>query len=222
MDAFIQKLHPALHLGHRLTLIGSHKPFFSRQGDWNGGCALNCVAMALAMLGKLSDPARLPIHQSGRETAFRDRAWPHYLRGLTPSELVSLNWELNASVRPVCGSGRPGSYSELPRTGVGQRMARHRHLANPASAAVTCRTCYRRGGAAAPARLLTTCAAAARSGWIRTGARCVQRTTGIWQRATVDPRVSRHCCGDGHGHDRWRGIDPHGEATTVVTATGCV
>jgi hypothetical protein len=106
MDTLIQKLHPAQRPGHRLTLSGSGAPLLSRQGDWNGGSPLHCVAMALAMLGKLSDPARLALHQGGPEAAFWS-AWPHYLHGVTLSEFVSFVWELNAGVRPVAAQGTP-------------------------------------------------------------------------------------------------------------------
>ncbi len=105
----IQKFHPALRPGQRLVLAASGKPLFSRQGDWDGGSALHCVAMALALLGKLTDPVALYRSAAGPETAFWDRAWPHYLHGLTPSELESFVWELNVGVRPVALQDRQGS-----------------------------------------------------------------------------------------------------------------
>lgn len=97
----IQKFHPALRLGQQLVLADSGKPFFSRQGDWDSGSALHCVAMALALLGKLTDPVALARCDTGPEATFWDRAWPHYLHGLTHSELESFVWELNMGVRPV-------------------------------------------------------------------------------------------------------------------------
>lgn len=97
----IQKLHPALKPGQQLVLADSGNPLFSRQGDWDSGSALHCVAMALALLGKLTDPVALSRSGGGPETAFWDRAWPHYLHGLTRSELESFVWELNLGVRPV-------------------------------------------------------------------------------------------------------------------------
>lgn len=109
MSALIQKLHPALRPGQRLTLAGSGAPLFSRQGDWDSGSTLHCVAMALAMLGKLSDPVDIRGRSTGDEASFWDRAWPHYLHGLTLAELASFIWELNAGVRPVMAHGTPAT-----------------------------------------------------------------------------------------------------------------
>ncbi|MGG2042591.1 hypothetical protein [Burkholderia gladioli] len=105
----IQKFHPALRPGRRLVLAASGKPLFSRQGDWDGGSALHCVAMALALLGKLADPVALSQSTAGPEATFWDRAWPHYLHGLTHSELESFVWELNMGVRPVASADGRGS-----------------------------------------------------------------------------------------------------------------
>lgn len=109
MSALIQKLHPALRPGQRLILASSGAPLFSRQGDWDSGSTLHCVAMALAMLGRLSDPVGVRRHPSGPGADFWDRAWPHYLHGLTLSELASFIWELNVGVRPVIGRGDPAT-----------------------------------------------------------------------------------------------------------------
>jgi len=105
MSALIQKLHPALYPGRQLALAGSLQPLFSRQGMWDSGSALHCAAMALALLGKLSDPVDVRGYASGPVAHFWDRAWPHYLHGLTPSELASFVGELNANVQPVLAEG---------------------------------------------------------------------------------------------------------------------
>lgn len=105
MSILIQKLHPALYPGRRLALAGRRQPLFSRQGMWDSGSALHCAAMALAMLGKLSDPVDVRVYSSGPVAQFWDRAWPHYLHGLTPSELASFVWELNAGVQPAQAEG---------------------------------------------------------------------------------------------------------------------
>lgn len=105
MDALIQKLHPALHPGRQLMVANSGKPLFSRQGNWDGGSPLHCVAMALALLGELSDPVQIRGHARGPESRFWDRAWPHYLHGLTLSELEAFIWELNCGARPVAAEG---------------------------------------------------------------------------------------------------------------------
>ncbi|HEY3536646.1 MAG TPA: hypothetical protein VGL01_04375 [Trinickia sp.] len=112
MSALIQKLHPALYPGARLTLDDTRRPLFSRQGDWDAGSALHCAAMALAMLGRLPDPVNVRGYASGPVPHFWDRAWPHYLHGLTPSELAAFVWELDAGVQPV---PLEGSADELAR-----------------------------------------------------------------------------------------------------------
>jgi hypothetical protein len=103
----VQRFHPALRIGQPLTLSASGNALFSRQGHWDGGSALHCVAMALAMLGKLADPVYPPYHAHGNERVLWDHAWPHYLHGLTLSELSSFIFELNLDVRPTVCSGAP-------------------------------------------------------------------------------------------------------------------
>ncbi|RBB35696.1 hypothetical protein DPV79_27125 [Burkholderia reimsis] len=101
----IQKFHPALRFGKRLTPISSGNPLFSRQGHWDGGSTLHCVAMALALLGRIGDPVCLPYHGDGPERTVWDHAWPHYLHGLTLSELAGFIAELNLGLRTVEGGG---------------------------------------------------------------------------------------------------------------------
>ncbi|CPF84505.1 hypothetical protein [Burkholderia pseudomallei] len=101
----IQKFHPGIQLGQQLTIAGYGTPLFSRQGHWDGGSTLHCVAMGLALLDKLTDPVGLRYHASGNERTVWDHAWPHYLHGLTLSELASFVAELNLGVQPVIRSG---------------------------------------------------------------------------------------------------------------------
>ncbi|MDV2119479.1 hypothetical protein RZ023_07480 [Burkholderia pseudomallei] len=101
----IQKFHPAIELGPQLAIARCGAPLFSRQGHWDGGSALHCVAMGLALLDKLTDPVGLPYHASGNERTVWDHTWPHYLHGLTLSELASFVAELNLGVQPVIRSG---------------------------------------------------------------------------------------------------------------------
>ncbi|WP_438332260.1 hypothetical protein [Burkholderia pseudomallei] len=101
----IQKFHQGIRLGQQTTLTDSGAPLFSRQGHWDGGSTLHCVAMALAMLGRLADPIFLPYHATGTERVVWDHAWPHYLHGLTLSELGSFIAELNLGVQPIVRSG---------------------------------------------------------------------------------------------------------------------
>ena len=97
----IQKFHPGIRLGQQPTLAESGNPLFSRQGHWDGGTTLHCVAMALALLGKLADPVWLPYRGNGPEQMLWDDAWPHYLTGLTLDELAGFVAELNLGVRPA-------------------------------------------------------------------------------------------------------------------------
>lgn len=103
--ALIQRLHPALRPGSCLTLWKSGNRLFSSQGDWDSGSALHCVTMALAMLGVLSDPVAIRSYESGPVAHFWDQAWPHYLHGLTLTELANFIWELNVEVQPVLNEG---------------------------------------------------------------------------------------------------------------------
>lgn len=106
MPALIQKLHPAVYPGPRLMLRETGQPLFSRQGDWDGGSALHCAAMALTLLGKPADPVDVRSHASGAVAHFWDRAWPHYLHGLTLSELAGFISELGVGVRPTVKQDR--------------------------------------------------------------------------------------------------------------------
>ncbi|KVG12478.1 hypothetical protein [Burkholderia thailandensis] len=95
----IQQFHPGIRLGRRQALTTSGNQLFSRQGHWDGGSTLHCVAMALAMLGKLADPVYLPYHTSGPEQMLWNDAWPHYLSGMTIDELANFVTDLSLGVR---------------------------------------------------------------------------------------------------------------------------
>jgi hypothetical protein len=97
----IQKFHSGIQLGQQPALAESGNPLFSRQGHWDGGSTLHCVAMALALIGKVTDPVYLPYHGNGPEQMLWDDAWSHYLNGLTFEELASFVADLNLGVRPA-------------------------------------------------------------------------------------------------------------------------
>ncbi len=105
MEFTVQKLLPKLRSGRRLTIVGSNVPAFSFQGAWDGGCALHATAMAIAMLGRLSDPLRVPSRRHGPEAAFWELVWPFYLDGVTLEELEALIWELGWGLRPTVFEG---------------------------------------------------------------------------------------------------------------------
>lgn len=99
MGFLVQKLLPTLQPGRRLVVAGSDAALHSRQGAWDGGCALHCAAMALALLGLLRDPSGLRGAADDAGAAFWDRAWPHYLHGVTLGELRGLLAELRWGLR---------------------------------------------------------------------------------------------------------------------------
>ncbi|WP_244122644.1 hypothetical protein [Burkholderia multivorans] len=101
----MQQLHPALLSGRRLTLVNSNAPAFSFQGCLDGGCALHATAMALAMLGCLSDPLRVSSRRRDREAEFWHRAQPFYLSGVSLEELQALIRELGWGLRLTCFEG---------------------------------------------------------------------------------------------------------------------
>lgn len=105
MEATVQKLHPALQSGRRLTLVGSNAPAFSFQGCWDGGCALHATAMALAILGRLSDPVHVSSRRRAPEAEFWRRAQPFYLSGVSLEELRALIRELDWGLRPTSFEG---------------------------------------------------------------------------------------------------------------------
>ncbi|CAJ2942954.1 hypothetical protein [Burkholderia pseudomallei] len=72
----VQKFHPALRPGQQLVLADSDHSLFSRQGHWDSGSALHCVAIALALLGELAEPVSLSRSATGPEATFWDHAWP--------------------------------------------------------------------------------------------------------------------------------------------------
>lgn len=101
MEFNVQKLHPALGPGQRLMLTGSNIAAFSYQGSWDGGCALHSAAMAMAMLGRLSNPPRLTWRRGGAEVKFWKGAGPYYLSGITLDDLSTLIRELDWDLRPI-------------------------------------------------------------------------------------------------------------------------
>lgn len=105
MGFLVQKLLPTLQPEQRLGFVGSEAALHSRQGAWDGSCALHCAAMALATLGLLRDPSRLSVYAEGPEAEFWDRAWPHYMHGVTISELSGLLAELRWGLRTASAEG---------------------------------------------------------------------------------------------------------------------
>lgn len=174
----IHKFHLALGPGQQLVLADSGHPLFICQGHWDSGGALHCVAVAFALLGRLTEPVTLSRSDTGPEATFWDHAWPHYPHGLTPSELESFIWELSLGVRPVALHGSGGSTLSVCEREL-TRGPHHRRLASPPHSRCTRRACCRHRGSAAQASLRTHRPIAARSGWSRTKARCLQLAIGL-------------------------------------------
>lgn len=105
MEFTVQKLHPALRPGRRLTIAGSNVPTFSFQGSFDSTCALHAAAMALAMHGCVTNPLRALSRRSSREAEYVRKATPFWHTGISLDELQSLIRELNWGLRPAVFEG---------------------------------------------------------------------------------------------------------------------
>ncbi|HGL5383452.1 hypothetical protein [Burkholderia orbicola] len=105
MEFIVQKLHPALRPGRRLTIVGSNVPTFSFQGSFDSTCALHAAAMALAMHGCVTNPLRALSRRSSREAEYVRKATPFWRTGISLDELQTLIRELNWGLRPAVFEG---------------------------------------------------------------------------------------------------------------------
>jgi len=105
MEFTVQKLHPALQPGRRLTIVGSNVPTFSFQGSFDSTCALHAAAMALAMHGCVTNPLRALSRRSSREAEYVRKATPFWHTGISLDELQTLIRELNWGLRPTVFEG---------------------------------------------------------------------------------------------------------------------
>jgi len=105
LDFIVQKIYPRLHLDQQLKVAGTRKVLHSAQGDWDSGCSLHVLAMAGALLGRLSDTRLVSWRRRGAEAAFWDRVWPFYLSGAAMDELAELVFELGWGPRPKVVEG---------------------------------------------------------------------------------------------------------------------
>ncbi|WP_123863392.1 hypothetical protein [Burkholderia plantarii] len=101
MGFLVRKRLPALQPDRRLGVAGSDAALHGRRGAWDRGCALHGAAMALvlALFGLLRDPSGLRGTADDAGAAFRDRAWPHYLHGVTLDGLRGLLAVLRRGLR---------------------------------------------------------------------------------------------------------------------------
>ncbi|WP_282506385.1 hypothetical protein [Burkholderia cepacia] len=105
MESTVQKLHPALRPGRRLTIVGSNVPTFSFQGSFDSTCALHAAAMALAMHGCVTNPLRALSRRSSREAEYVRKAAPFWHTGISLDELQTLIRELNWGLRSTVYEG---------------------------------------------------------------------------------------------------------------------
>ncbi|WP_070108120.1 hypothetical protein [Burkholderia plantarii] len=99
MGFLVRKRLPALQPDRPLGVAGSDAALHGRRGAWDRGCALHGAAMALALPGLLRDPSGLRGTADDAGAAFRDRAWPHYLHGVTLDGLRGLLAVLRRGLR---------------------------------------------------------------------------------------------------------------------------
>lgn len=194
MEALVQKLHPALSSGQRLTVADSGNPLFSRQGDWDGGSPLHCVAMALALLGKLSDPVQIRQHVNGPESQFLGSG----LAALParPNAIGVGVLHLGAELRRSADH-HPGQLIGNPAvlySGIVQRLAGDSGLAQPARRPRGAGGRHRR--TAAHPTLCTSRAFVARSRRVGAGASQRQCPPGAWQTQAVSGHLSSSAAGD--------------------------
>lgn len=105
MASFLQqRFYPTLRMGFRPTVARGNWdiPLHCRQGRWDGASGLHCAAMALTLLGKISDVTTL----SGQHTTVAGRLWKAslatYFSGLHTGKLALLILSLKAGVKVDC------------------------------------------------------------------------------------------------------------------------
>ncbi|MCX4166317.1 MULTISPECIES: hypothetical protein [Paraburkholderia] len=101
----MQRLHARLTPGQYLR-ASSKAAVHSFQGTWDSGCTLHACASALAILGRIADPAVVSWRKHGLEADFWDRAAPLYFTGATLTEAADVIRESSQwSLRPVVFQG---------------------------------------------------------------------------------------------------------------------
>jgi hypothetical protein len=105
VEFIVSKLHPALRPDQQLAVAHTRRTLHSAQGNWDSGCTLHCLAMAGALLGRLSDARLVSWRRRGAEAAFWNRVSPYYLTGATMPELATLLVELNWGLQPTLVEG---------------------------------------------------------------------------------------------------------------------
>jgi hypothetical protein len=101
MEPYIQqRFHPALKIGHTALIAGMKKdvPAHCQQGDIDGACGTYVAAIALAMLGKIPNPATIAVQRSGIAARLWKAAHAIYFDGINSRELYELLVSLDADL----------------------------------------------------------------------------------------------------------------------------
>lgn len=101
MPFTVQKLHPALRAGLRLTIAGSNAPMFSFQGSFDSSCALHAAAMALAVHQCMPNPLRPTSRYSAEQHEFVRRAGQFWQSGITLPQLANVLGQLRLGLKPT-------------------------------------------------------------------------------------------------------------------------
>ncbi|MCI3206416.1 MULTISPECIES: hypothetical protein [Pandoraea] len=101
MPFTVQKLHPALRAGLRLTIAGSNAPMFSFQGSFDSSCALHAAAMALTVHQCMPNPLRPSSRHSADQQEFLHRIGQFWQSGITLVQLSNLLGKLRLGLKPT-------------------------------------------------------------------------------------------------------------------------
>ena len=102
-----QRLFPTLKIGvSAMVARGSQDvPLHVRQSDWDGACGTYCAAMALALLGRISDVAVLSDRRKGVAARLWQAARKYYFDGITAKELAAMIESLETDLHVSYYSG---------------------------------------------------------------------------------------------------------------------
>lgn len=95
-----QRFHPRLKIGFTAMVEqGKRKvPVHCRQGEIDGACGTYCSAIALTILGKISDPTVISERRTGVAARLWSAAQASYFDGIRPKPLAKLLESLDAGL----------------------------------------------------------------------------------------------------------------------------
>jgi hypothetical protein len=102
-----QRLFPTLKIGVSAMVARGNQdvPLHVRQSNWDGACGTYCAAMALALLGRISDVTVLSERRKGVAARLWNAARKHYFDGISAAELVAMIKSLDADLYTAHYSG---------------------------------------------------------------------------------------------------------------------